>query len=124
MAAAAIASAAMSFSMMMAFFMVVTMDVWIIGKPSCKECLYRLVRTSGYAAVKPDLCICQSRLRSGADPAADQKIHLHAGEQSGQSAVAAPLCAHHLRIHDLPVFDLIDFKVLCMPKMWEYVSVS
>ncbi len=118
-----IRSAGMALSVVMAFSMVIAMDIRIIGKAPCKEGLYGLVRAAGYTPVKPDPRLSHSRLCACADPAADQHIHLETREQTGQSAMAAPFGAHHLGVPDLPVFHLVDLKILCMPEMREYISI-
>lgn len=63
-------------SLFMPMAVVIAVYVRVVCKRSCRQCLRSLVRTSGYAAVKPDSSLRQGVLRARPDAAADQGICL------------------------------------------------
>ena len=103
--------------------MMITMDIRVKAKISCKQCVYRLIRAAGHAAVKPDSRIRQRHLRTCSDSAADQGIHSQIRKQARQSAMTASIGAYYLRFRNLTFFNIIYFKLLRMPKMLKYVSI-
>ena len=96
---------------------VVTVYIRVIAKGPCQKRLDRLVRIAGDSAVKPDSRFRQRRLRSAADAAADQRIHLPREQKARQRSMPLSVCANHLRARYLPVRNVIHLKLLCVPKM-------
>lgn len=101
----------------------VTMNIRLKNKLSLKQRLHCLICTAGHTAVKTDLRFCQCILSPGSNASADQCIHFIFREHPCKSAVAAAACIYHLRPGYLPVFNIINLKLLRMPEMLEYISV-
>ena len=68
-------AAAVSFPMLMISVMT-ALYIRIVGKSSCCQSFYRVIRASGDAAVKLNSGFCQRILGSCSDSAADQSVHL------------------------------------------------
>lgn len=79
-------TAGMTLSVMI---MMVTMNVWIKAQRSVQQTCHRFVSITRSSAVKHDPSIVQSRLRSAANAAANQRIHTGILQERNQSAVAA-----------------------------------
>ena len=68
-------AAAVSFPMLMISVMT-ALYIRIVGKSSCCQSFYRIIRASGDAAVKLNSGFCQRILGSCSDSAADQRVYL------------------------------------------------
>ena len=110
-------------SAMMSFSMVTALDVGIIRKFSIHKRFYRLIGISGHSAVQLDSRLGKSILRPHTDSAADQGIHAQPGQKTCKRPVAASVRICHLFFCDLPVFHIIDLKLLCVSEMLKYISI-
>ena len=95
----------------------------VIGESARHKGLDRGVRLSGHAAVELNSGAGQRVLRPRADPAADQNLHRHAGQELGQRAVAAAAGVRDAGAGDLPVLNVINLELLCVAEMLKYHAV-
>ena len=122
-AAMLVLAAGMLSAVMTAFMMMAAHGIRIINKLPCKKCRNIGIRISGSSRIKRNPNLCQRRSGASADAAADQGIHIPLLQEACQRAMSAADCAYYLGIRYFPVFHIIDFKILTMPEMLEYLSV-
>ena len=95
-------AAAVSFLMLMVSVMT-ALYIRIVGKSSCCQSFYRVIRASGDAAVKLNSGFCQRILGSCSDSAADQSVHLQIRKKACQSAMPASICIYNLLFCNFPL---------------------
>ena len=115
-------AAAVSFPMLMISVMT-ALYIRIVGKSSCCQSFYRIIRASGDAAVKLNSGFCQRILGSCSDSAADQRICLQIRKKACQSAMPASICIYNLLFCNFPIFHIIDLELLRMSEVLKYFSV-
>ena len=115
-------AAAVSFLMLMVSVMT-ALYIRIVGKSSCCQSFYRIIRASGDAAVKLNSGFCQRILSSCSDSAADQRVYLQIRKKACQSAMPASICIYNLLFCNFPIFHIIDLELLRMSEVLEYFSV-
>lgn len=120
-AAAAVAAAGMTFSVMT---VVRTVDIGIEAEVSCQEVHNSPVRIAGAAAVKPDASLCQRHLGATADTAADQNICVQTSKQIGQSTVATAVGVNDLGSNDIAAAHFVNLELLGVTEMLEDLTVS
>lgn len=100
--------------------MMVAMNIRVVIETAGKQRLYRFVGAAGHTAIEFDPGLCQCLLCACTDTAADQRVHLQAGQKSCQSTVTAAVGVHNLLSGDLSIVHVIDFHLLCVSKMLEH----
>ena len=90
---------------------------------SGQEILHRLVRAADDASEQADTGLCQRRLGTPADPAAEQRIHAMLLEKPSQCAMAAFAGFLDPGRQDPSVLHLVDFELLGMPEMLKDLTV-
>ena len=115
-------AAAVSFPMLMISVMT-ALYIRIVGKSSCCQSFYRIIRASGDAAVKLNSGFCQRILGSCSDSAADQSVHLQIRKKACQSAMPASICIYNLLFCNFPIFHIIDLELFRMSEVLEYFSI-
>lgn len=109
--------------MMVALPMVAAKDVRLEHQLAPKEVFHRLIRAAGHPAVKLDTCLGQSRFRPCPNTAANQRLNALGLQKACQRAMAASQRVHHLRGNHFALLCLIDFELLGMAEMLEYLTV-
>ena len=122
MAAAAVLTAVVLFSMMV-LPMMRTLYIGIISQVSFCQCLGSFISTAGHAAIELDSCRCQRHLCAAANSAADQCIHIQRSEHASQSTVTAAVGIYNFRRDNLSILNIIDLKLSSVAKMLENFSV-
>ena len=121
-----VSSMAAAASVMMSVMVSVMMAAGRVGikrKRSVQQRFYRLVRVTGYSTVKGDVRVAKSRAGSAANAAADECVNAQILQESCQSTVAVSVCVHNGGGSDLPICDLVDFKLFRVSEMLEHLSV-
>ena len=111
-----------AFPVAVPFSVVAALDIRIICKISRDKSFYRFIGIPRSAAVKRDPCICKGILRSHSDPAADQGVHSQFSQKTCQRPVSASVGICDLLFCDLPVFHVVDLKLLCVSEMLTLAS--
>ena len=101
----------------------IALNVGFLLQASVKQRRYCRIRISLHAAIQFDTRFCQCRLRTAADPSANQNIRAAFHQKTCQRAVPAAAGIHHFRADHLALGHLIDFKLLCMSEMLKDLSV-
>ena len=115
-------AAAVSFPMLMISVMT-ALYIRIVGKSSCCQSFYRIIRASGDATVKLNSGFCQRILGSCSDSAADQSVHLQIRKKACQSAMPVSICIYNLLFCNFPIFHIIDLELFRMSEVLEYFSI-
>ena len=110
-------------TVMFAVVVMVAVSVGIKGQFPFQQGFHCLVRVSGNAAVKLDSGLGQSVSRAAADAAADQRIHALFFQKAGQGSVSGFAGAYHRGGSDRSFLYFIDFKIFCVSKVLENLSV-
>lgn len=109
---------------LMAFvLMVIAVHLGIVPKISFQQCLYCVIGTAAYSAVKRDPYLRKRCLRTAANAAADERIHAVFLQKTSQRAMSAAIGIHYLLLRNGSIFYLINFKLLCMPEMLKYRAI-
>ena len=114
-------TALMAFPVMMA--VVVASGIGIILQRILCQSLRGCVGRTGNAAVEPDPRLGQCVLRTHADAAANQRVHLRGFQETGQRPVSAAVSGHDLLRDDLSIFHVIELELLRVAEMLEDLSV-
>jgi hypothetical protein len=118
---AVVMTAFVTFSVMMT--VVVALGVGIIFQRSIRKGFCGSIRRSLNACIKLDPGVGKRRLRTHTDASADQGVSLHRLQEPGKGAVTASVGIHDLLIHDLPLFNIVQLKLLGMAEVLEDFSV-
>ena len=82
-----------------------------------------VIRTTLHAAVYLNAHFRQSSLRTAANAAADERIHLQTAQKPSQRTVTAAPGGNEHFVGNLPVLHLIELELLGMTKVLENLSV-
>ena len=88
-----------------------------------KICFYRLVCISFGTGTQFNSTVCQRRLGSAADPAADQYIYCMAVQKRCKRAITASVRANDLTLYDPAIFHFVHFEFFSMSEMLENFSI-
>ena len=103
---------------------VIAAGVRIVFKVSLGKSPCRLVSRALHTRIELDTDIRKRRLRSHADPAANQSVRLYGLKETGQGAVAASVGINDLLADDFSAFHVIKLELFGMPEVLEDRSVS
>ncbi len=109
--------------LLMTMAVMTALNIGIVFQTVGNQCCHRIIGFALNAAVKPDSCFRKGSLCAAANAAADQSIHLMVQKKACQRSVAAAHGIYHLFSYNLLIFNIIEFKLLCMAKMLKYISV-
>ena len=115
--AAAAAAARMTAVVMVAVY------IRIVIKTAGDICTYSVIGRSGYTAEQLYPGLSQGHLRTASDAAADQYVYIRIRQILCKGTVPLTVCSDYLFIRYLPVFDIIDLELFCVPEMLENISV-
>ena len=82
-----------------------------------------MIRISLNAAEQLDSCLCQSRLRAAADPAANQHLHLQSGKHACKRTVSAAVGINDFRGEDFAVLYVVNLKLPGMTEVLKDLSI-
>ena len=119
---AVMAPAVVAFAVMVV--VVVAACVGVVGEPSLRKGPCRRVSGALNAAIEPDPGFGQGHLRAHTDAATDQRINLCCLQETRKSSMTASIGIDDLLINNLPLFSIIQLKLLGMAKVLEDFSVS
>ena len=118
--AAAVGTARVTFPMVV---VMITPDIGIEVQLTCYQRFCCYISASGNTTVKPDTRIAERHLRTAANTAADQDIHLQGAQKSCQRTMAAAARIHNLRRNDISIFHIIDFELFGVTEVLKDFSV-
>ena len=98
-------------------------DIGIVAERSRQQRVHRRVCLAADAAVEPDARLCQRRLRTAADTAANQSVYALLHQKARQCAVPAAVGIHDLCTDNLAVRNLIELKQRGVTKVLKNLSI-
>ena len=107
----------------MVLVVVMALCGWVIGQGSSQKAGHRLIGGPGHTAVELNTRLCQGCPGTASNTTADQGIHAQSGQETCKRPVAASVGICDLLFCDLPVFHVVDLKLLCVSEMLINVSV-
>lgn len=123
-----VAAAGMAFMMAAAFVcvpfpVVAALRIRIVLERACKQGFHLGIGIAGSTRIKLDTGFGQGAARAATDSAADQGIHAQLFEESGQSAVAVPICRDDLVGNNFAACGIVNLKLFRVAEVLEYVPV-
>lgn len=122
LAATAVFTASVVLAVMMV--MVVAFGIGIISKLTCNKALYCLVRISVDTAIELNACLGKCHLRTAANTAADQHIHIEPGKKAGKCAVSASIGVDHLIGENFIAVYGINLELLRVAEMLKNFTIA
>ena len=109
----------------MALFMIVmrAMDVGVIDELTGQIVCNNSICIAGSAAEQLNARLCQSRLRTGTNAAAEDDIHTVLYKEAHQCAVALTIGGDHLTAQDLIVFRIVNFELCGVAEVLEHLTI-
>ena len=120
-AAAAVIAAGVAFTVMV---MVVALNIGIEAKITGKLIFHCGVCIAPNTAVELDTSLLEGHLCAAADTAADQHICIQAGQNTGQSAVAAAAGIYNLGRNNSAIFHFVYLELLGVTEVLEDQTIS
>ena len=114
-------AAVMTFTMTLA--VMTAHHIRIIIQTSCQERSHLSVCISTGAAKQLNTRRCKCISCTAADTSTDQHIHALLCKKSAQSTMTLSIGIYNFRGNDFAVFYFINFKLFCMPKMLEHLTI-
>lgn len=105
---AAVGTARVTFSMVV---VMIAPDIGVEVQLACCQCFCCCISVAGNTTVKPDTRIAECHLRTAANTAADQGIHLQGAQNACQRTMTAAIGVHDFRRNDSSIFHIVDFKL-------------
>ena len=121
MASTSMIPAGMSLFAMMV--MVITMNIRVITKSSCKKSVYSFVSISADTTEKTDSDLGQGVLCATANAATDQGIYAVLYQKTSQRTVSISVSIYYLCACDFAIRYIVNLKSFCVSKVLKNFSI-
>ena len=99
------------------------MDIRVIDELTSQIVCNNSICIAGNAAEQLNARLCQSRLRTGTNAAAEDGIRTVLYKEAHQCTVALTIGGDHLTAQDLTVFCMVDLELCGVAEMLEHLTI-
>ena len=109
----------------MSFFVVMmrAMDIRVIDELTGQIVCNNSICIAGNTTEQLNARLCQSRLRTGTNAAAEYGIRIVLYKEAHQCTVALTVGGNHLTAHNLTVFRIVNLELCGVAEMLEHLTI-